>query len=372
MKKIVSLSIMASGVIFAGGDIAPVEPAVSTPSVSKTTTIDIYGVAHLSADRVDNGDVSTNTIASNSSRIGIKASHDLGNGLTVLGQYETGVDLTGKGFDDGNGGDFTGEKGLFTRTRDSYLGLAGSFGTVLAGRLGAQNQWIYDYNLFADQVGDLGNILGAGGVGPDRASSTIAYVTPTFVGFNGLIAYMTPDSNVGIGDATAIVGKLNYDMGNGIKLGAGYIGVDLDDPMLDNPSEIALSASYTQDMFSVGGGYAMMDDVSGAGVDRNVWHAGASFKAMDNLTLKAHYAKLSDDVATSDADMYAVGVDYDLTKNITAYVAYSKTNNDAGASYLANNWGHGKSAFGVPALGNDPDAISIGLVYKFSGTIFSI
>lgn len=333
--------------------------------------IELYGQAHLSGDSVDNGTNSTATFASNSSRLGVKASHALSNGLTVLGQYEVGVDLTGRGQDDGNGGDFTtGANGFFTSARDSYVGISGNFGTVVGGNLGAQNQWIYDYNLFADQIGDLGNLLGAGGVGPDRASGTVGYISPTFSGLQGVLAYMAPSTNNTTGNASAIVAKLNYDMGNGLKAGAGYINVDADTAGTDNKSEVALSASYTQDMFSVGGGYAMMKNTGGNNVDRDVWHVGASFSPVKSTTLKAHYAALSDDAATSDAKMFAVGADYDLGGGASAYVAYSKTTNEASATYKANNWGHGQSALGAPTAGLDPSAVSIGFVYKFGGTVY--
>jgi len=339
--------------------------------------IELYGVAHVSGDSIDNGTNSTATIASNSSRFGVKASHDIGNGLTALGQFEMGVDLTGRGQDDGNGGDFSSNAGFFTSARDSFVGLSGSFGTVVAGNLGAQNQWIYDYNLFADQIGDLGNLLGAGGVGPDRASGTVGYISPTVSGFTGVLAYMAPSTNNGsnaltAGDASAVVAKLNYDMSNGFKAGVGYIGVNLDttSATLKDPSEVALSASYTKEMFSVGGGYAMMKSPALDNNDRTVWHVGASFNPMEAVTLKAHYAALNDDAVNADAKMFAVGVDYKLAKDVTTYIAYSSTSNEASATYKANNWGHGQSAVGAPTAGLDPSAISIGLVYKFGGTIW--
>jgi predicted porin len=340
--------------------------SIAAASSLMAANVELYGVAHVSVDSVDNGTKSTSTVASNSSRIGIKGSQAIDGGMTIVGQFEVGADLSGAGKDDGNGGDFTGSKGLFTRVRDSYVGIAGNFGTVAAGRLGAQNQWIYDYNLFGDQVGDLGNILGAGGVGPDRAEHTIAYITPTFSGLNAVLAYMTPDGN---NNPTAFVGKINYDSGMGIKAGLGYIGVDVKDPNKDNPSELALSLSYSKDAFSVGGGYAKMKNGAGNGKDNTVWYGGASYN-VGKATLKAQYAVLDSDIKDSGAKMTSIGVDYAIGKDATIYLAYAKTDNDSAASYLANNWGHGKSASGAPAVGKDPSAISLGLVFKFGGSVY--
>jgi len=57
-------------------------------------------------------------------------------------------------------------RGRFSpRARDSFLGLRShDYGSIQFGRVGGLNQWLYDYNLFADQVGDLGNIWGGDGL----------------------------------------------------------------------------------------------------------------------------------------------------------------------------------------------------------------
>jgi predicted porin len=111
--------------------------------------------------------------------------------MSVLFQYESGVDLTGRGSGDGNGGGVPGNT-LFTRTRDSFVGLNGGFGTFLAGRLPAHNQWLYDFNLFGDQVGDLGNIFGKNL--PGRADGALHYKTPSFGGVTvGLAMYQNKE-----------------------------------------------------------------------------------------------------------------------------------------------------------------------------------
>lgn len=331
--------------------------------------IELYGVAHISVDNVNNAKNRTTVVSSNASRLGIKFSQDIGENLNVFGQYESGVDLTGDGVDDGNGGDFSNSKSLFTRTRDSFIGLSADFGKILAGRIGAQNQWIYDYNLFADQVGDLGNILGAGGVGPDRASRTIAYYTPDFDGFDLMLAYMSPESNNDSANESALFVKANYNAGNGLKTGFGYMNLDLDIAGLNSKREYVVTTSYASSVFSFGGGYAIMQNASGNNIDREVWFLGTSFNPAASITLKTHYSRLNDDAANSDADMYAAGVDYKLAKELTVYVAYAKTRNDSGVNYLANNWGHGKSAYGASSLGSNPSAVSFGLIYSFNKNI---
>lgn len=334
--------------------------------------IDLYGVAHVSGDSVDNGTNSTAVFASNSSRLGVKGSADIGHGLTALGQFEVGVDLTGTGRDDGNGGDYDNKAAMFTSARDSFVGVKGDFGTVIAGNLPGVNQWMYDYNLFADQIGDLGNIWGNAGIGIDRASNTVAYFIPTIVpGLSGDIAYVS-DQNQNTGtQLTGVLVKANYE-NSGFKVGVGYLALNneaLTSPASD-PTELAVTASYTADNFSIGGGVLQSSNVAAGNTkDRTSYTAGASY-TMDATTLKAQWAAVNDDVANSDASMIAVGVDYALSKDATVYVAYAQTSNDTLATYKANNWGHGKSAYGAPVAGEDPSSVSIGLVYKFGGTVF--
>jgi predicted porin len=177
--------------------------ALSVPAPA--LELSVYGVGHLSADSIDTDDDSSGYIHSNSSRLGIKGSHGVGNGAAILFQYESGVDLTGKGTGDGNGGANSSGQ-LFTRARDSYVGVKSGFGTVLFGRLGGLNQWLYDYNLFADQVGDLGNIWGGDGL-PGRTDHAAWYRTPSFGGATLALTYV-PDQ--GTNDANAYIGKVEY------------------------------------------------------------------------------------------------------------------------------------------------------------------
>lgn len=346
---------------------------ISTAASLIASDIEVYGQAHISIDGINNGIDKTATIASNSSRLGIRASYDIGNDLTAIAQFEMGVDLTGRGSnDDGNGGDFNDKEataGLFTSARDSHVGISGNFGTLIIGNIAAQNQWIYDYNLFADQIGDLGNLLGGGGVGDDRASGAIAYTTPIFKGLDLLIAYKSPEKNDKTGNESAIFTKANYNMGNGFKVGIGYINVDRDISNINNPNEIVITSSYSKKEFSLGGGYAIMQNVGGNNVDRDLWFLGASYNPILSTTLKTHYALLDDDATDADAKMFAVGIDYVVTKNITTYLAYSATRNDSGVNYSATNWGHGQSAVGAGVGGNSPSAFSIGIIYKFRGTL---
>ena len=323
--------------------------------------LSIYGVGHLSADSIDNGTSSSGYLHSNSSRLGFKGSHDLGKGLSVLFQYESGVDLTGNGSGDGNGGAASNGQ-IFTRARDSFVGVKGNFGTFLAGRLPALNQWLYDYNLFGDQVGDLGNVWGGDGL-PGRADHALYYRTPDFGGFSLGLSHVP---NQGTSGSRASIAKADYAAG-GFKLSGAYGNFGQGTGKSDSKAS-AIIASYDAGAFNAGAGWQREADIGGvSGADRNKYTLGAAVKAGGSGTVKAQYASAGNLSGTSGtgAKQWAVGYDHAWDKNTTLYIAYAKTKNDTGVAYSAYDWGHGDQ--GVPAitLGTSPAAISVGIVYKF-------
>jgi predicted porin len=290
--------------------------------------------------------------------------------MAAIFQYESGVDLTGNGTGDGNGPGDNGIGGIFTRARDSFVGVKGNWGQVVFGRLGGLNQWVYDYNLFADQVGDLGNIWGGTGL-PGRVNHVIQYATPNLGGFTGALTY-TPDQ--GTNDSDAWVAKLNYGMA-GFKVGGAYASFGQDAPLgipLSDWKVRAITASYGSSLFSVGGGWQRETDILGlSGVDRTSYTVGGSFNTGDFGAFKVQYSRAGsiDPLPDSKGHQWAVGYDYNLFKSTTVYIAYARTSNGLlSPGYASYNYGHGDQ--GVPALGAgaDPSALSVGLVYKFDAS----
>ncbi len=324
-------------------------------------TLDIWGVGHVSVDRADNGAESSTYVASNSSRLAVSGDQDVVDGLLAVFQYESGVDLTGRGENDGNGGASSSGQ-LFTRTRDAFVGLSGGFGKLLIGRLGGLNQWNYDYNLFADQVGDLGNIWGGSGLF-GRVDNTIQYATPDIGGFKAALTYAPEE---GVDDTQVYVVKADYGTG-GVKVGAAYMSQGTGMP--DEHTAFALTGSYGTDKFSIGGGYQDEKDIGGtSGNDRDSFTIGASVNVGPGGVFKGQYTKTSGSGSESDANQWAVGFDYNLNDNATVYIAYAKTSNDATVAFSANNYGHGDN-IGAAGPGLNPNAVSAGFVYKFKAGV---
>jgi predicted porin len=248
----------------------------------------IYGVGHVSLDNNDDGANSYSVVSSNSSRLGFSGNHDIGAGMTAIFQYESGVDLTGRGDgNDGNGG-IGGTSGqLFTRARDSWAGVNGNFGKVIMGRVGGLNQWLYDYNLFADQVGDLGNIWGGSGLA-GRIDGSLMYSLPSFSGFDLSLTYAPVHSGSESSNFTVV--KADYKIKN-LKLSLGLMA----QPVLvagiyENHSAGAFIVSYDIGNLSLGLGLQTESDVSGvSGSDRDSQTFGVSYK-IGSGAIKAQYA----------------------------------------------------------------------------------
>jgi predicted porin len=340
-------------------------------SVCPAADFDFYGVGHVSFDGIDTGLSSSDYIHSNSSRLGLKGAQDINDDLSVYIQYESGVDLTVHGTGDGNGG-ATSAGQVFTRARDSFVGVkSNTYGSLQFGRLGGLNQWVYDYNLFADQVGDLGDSFGADGL-PGRVDSAAQYLSPTLYGLKLTLTFVPDEGGQNAHDEVVKVDYKGSDMLSGIKLGAAYGKFGSGVSALPGLETYAVTGSYDAGMFTVGAGWQHVKNIGGvSGADRDQVTSGATLKLGPNAVLKAQYTWSGDlgGVAGSAAHQLAAGLDYNLSPAAFVYIAYSRMSNSATSAFSGVDYGHGD--FGVPALvpGKSEVAYSLGLFYKFDLSI---
>lgn len=109
-----------------------------------------------------------------SNRVGVKGSEDLGNGLKAIYQIELGFSIS----DSNNNGAVNNET---ITMRNTFVGLAGNFGTVLMGRHDTPLKIsTAPLDLFADTLADNNNTVGFQDI---RADNVVAYVSPSFSGF---------------------------------------------------------------------------------------------------------------------------------------------------------------------------------------------
>ncbi|MEX2470486.1 MAG: porin [Pseudohongiellaceae bacterium] len=321
-------------------------------AVANDLQAEFYGQGHVSADSVDGGENRSGYFASNSSRLGLRGHQPLGGDVDLVFQYEQGLDLTGQGENDGNGPAST--SGLLTAARVSFLGLSGEYGSIRLGKLDGLNQWVYDYNLFADQVGDLGNLWGGTGLA-GRISNAAQYVSPQYQGITLGLTYVPEE---GVDDADLALIKADY-VNSRLKLGLAFADIGRDWRVG------ALTGSHQTGNFTVGAGWQREESISDIrGNDRNSYTGGASFALQNGVVLKAQVAHSDSSLAGFDATQWSVGAEYPWDPALTLYLVFATVRNGDEAAFAANGWGKGDAV--LPPAGQNPNAVSLGMVYRFS------
>ncbi len=399
-KKIIALAVAgAIGSIVAGSVFAADAPATVYGRID-------YGYQSTSGDSGGlKNQKSTNAFASGieaGSRIGIKGASDLENGLKAIYEVEFGIYL-----DQASGPDAASKTGAVTSSgsdakwtnRHSYIGVTGDFGTAVGGRLDGVRYGIFQaYDPF-----------GAGGMGNftqvtrqvDRANNAIAYITPNFSGFSGLVAYGTAilgaeaggaglgGLNPKTGEAAGNLGdfKLNTIMG---KYEQGPLSVTLDWEQvtagnIGSGAGVAGSLSDKITVTTVGGSYdlgvakvsalydQLQDTLDSVGDIQKTVNMLIGVKVPVNaFTFKANYGKSQNKlsgVTDGDTTKFGLGLDYALSKSTNLYADYGSITNGTGAaiaiSAAANAYGPtGSYGGGSVGLGG-ATGIDFGMALKF-------
>ncbi|UCG19389.1 MAG: porin [Thiotrichales bacterium] len=346
--------------------------AVAAPSAFAAATV--YGIAHMSVDAVQNAkngastteNGSVNSLSSNSSRLGVKGSEDLGAGMKAVYQFETTIAFDG----DAKYSGFDGQ-------RNSFVGLGGGFGTVLLGIHDTPYKTLArTYDLFDSRIGDTRTLTRPAGTATmgfdERPQNLVAYVSPSFNGIQATLAYVADEKNSKstANDATAFSAGVGYRAGK-LKADLAYEthakGLNSTAANAKSMSGVRLGAAYDFGMVTLNGFYANQDVAVAADnvKARNIYGIGAGVKVGAAGVAKAQYY-VSDKYNSADngASFIAVGYDHNMSKNTTVYAAYALTDNANAASYQVNGGGgHGETT-SVNA-GKDPSAFSVGVIHKF-------
>jgi predicted porin len=356
------------------------------------TNVTIYGTVDVGfshrGDNIEKGVASQNAIDSSQSAdslIGFKGVEDLGNGLKALFVLEAG-------FKADTGNQNSGQ--LFDE--QAFLGLTGGFGTAIAGRLVApRHGFLASLDPFgAGTVGRYRNVFNDIPLADvDHVDNAVAYVSPSFGGFNVTAAYSTN----AIGQEGQLAG-LDFEWANGttVSLSPGYIEDEGNAKVFtvlprytNGPLDVGVvyqqikvkdayasinggGAAYTDlspkvTQWTIGGSYdlnvaklsAYYDQVrynsdvifAVAGVDESAklktWGIGASFPFGKHAVLVSYnQSKFSVDSESAKARQWAVGYTYSLSKRTNFYAAYSDIHNDDGrgadvADSVGNSQGEG-------------------------------
>ena len=192
------------------------------------SSVTIYGQLNPSYDYISakaaNGQKqSFVNMADNSSRIGFKGSEDLGGGLKAIFQMEAYYNIVEEnGFSSGRSATKVNSKGqvvtdgLFSDNRgarDSWVGLAGNFGSITFGAHdNVVKKMFASYDPFGDSIADYNNIF-TNGIN-SRNSRSAYYTSPSFSGLTINASYAL-DNKVHTGGAQADKYGIGLDYTNG-------------------------------------------------------------------------------------------------------------------------------------------------------------
>jgi predicted porin len=321
-------------------------------------------------------------------RIGVKGSEDLGNGLKAVYQVEFGVKLT----EESTAGNAASGTNDSVTMRNSYIGLAGGWGTFLVGRHDTPLKISTSkLDLFADTMADYNGTVGFEDV---RADNAVAYISPDMSGFQIAAAIHSGGaSTAGYGenvnsDSLAEAYSVAGIYSNGpfyASLAYESLGNQL---FMDSETSLlgetfpdgTLRADYVNDDytkwrvglglldwngFTLTGIYEEQSNLPGGQLSPltepeklKLWQIQAGY-AFGNEMVKAMYGSGNrdgrfDDVEQLDevkdaieGDYYtwAIAFDHNFSKRTKAYVVYTQVDDDAPAS--------------------DWDGFSVGMVHEF-------
>ncbi len=353
---------------------------VAAPAAFAESTV--YGKMHTSVDAVDyetGTDYDDWEMNSRASRLGFKGSEDLGNGLKAIYQIELQVN-SGGGSQGQGSTSFLGKS-----SRNTFIGLAGDWGTFLVGRHDTPAKMAF-YAAGNERLGDsvidlnIGNSLNGtqarnqpiGVFHEYRADNAIAYVTPNFSGFTAAVAIIPGEDSDVNGSRDGIADHYSLGLmykGNGLKVGAGYTSYDLDGPGAvdaDDWEVMNVGASYTMNAFSIGAQYEKHENnptpslpalgltAGNSDNDYDAWAVTGKY-TFGNNALSAVYTDATwepDTVGSNDIDRtgWGLAAEHNFSKRTKVYAAYASGEMEYDTAGVSDE---------------DNDVFSMGMIHSF-------
>ena len=321
-------------------------------TASAQSTVTVYGLVDAGLVQERGGAAGSATkltsgVASGS-RLGFKGTEDLGGGLSVLFLLENGLNV-----DTGTAG-----QGGLLFGRQAYVGMRGSFGSVLLGR-----QYTPEFGglVMVDPfstglAGDIKNLAAVTGNSASRMDNAIKYISPTVEGVTGELVYAPGEVS---GDSAAgrqLGGALSYAAGP-LSMRLGYHNRNNDTATVkntDNAKNALFSLTYdfavAKAHFAYGTakglnssplrntsnpfGYAV---APAASRDSQFLLLGATIPAGPGTFMASYMRKDDRGAANQDANQIAVGYRYALSKRSDLYTAYARISNKNGAGYTVGS-----------------------------------
>jgi predicted porin len=363
-KKIIALAVAAA---FSA-------PAFAEEAVS-TTKVSFYGILDAAVANISAGGQKSDLIAISGglsgSRLGVKVSEDLADGLKASGVVEYGID--------------TEDAVTLSIVRQKMLAVAGGFGTVATGYLQTTG---FDFGIKFDPTGGSSisplqsltsaNFLIGSGAVAKRAQRAIAYISPDISGLTVAVNYSTAligSGNLGVASnattglkASAMLLSGTYTAGP-LAAGVVYAKTSNDDstPVLanvtNNSSEIALGGSYDLGVAKLMATYQSNKVKNATGDNKAMSLSGVIPVGTNAVALTYAKNTIGSTTADDNGSGLTLGYLHNLSKMTTAYAAYSTVKN--GSASRAYSVANNAVANANLDLGGSSTLIAAGLRVKF-------
>jgi predicted porin len=325
--------------------------------------VTIYGVADAYmafGDHSDNDMSAINSGGLAGSRLGFRGVEDLGNGLKAVFTFEQGYNI-----DNGTG--------LGGNSRQSFVGVAGGFGSVTAGRVYAPG-----YDHVADSFGSSAilspqSILSAGvGAsinqgGGSRWSNSVAY-NGEFSGLKTRLIYSMGGVEVDADEGDDDGYGLGLDYSNGpLRVAAVYQVLQ---GANEDQKEWSVGASYNFGILTLAANY---QDAKSLGNiednDADIWQVGVVVPVGAAGNVHLGYGEADVEAVDAKAKSYSIAYTHALSKRTTLYTGFNETDNDNGLGFGVvaheNATVANPGAIGLVADGDKSRVFAVGVNHKF-------
>jgi predicted porin len=363
-----------------------VAAVISAPAFADVTPYGIVdgAIASIAGDGVKSQTAALSGGAS-TSRLGVKVTEDLGDGLTAVGVIEYGLDIdtnqtssvagpnTTTGTTVNAGTTSTNSSVSNLAARQQMLALAGSFGTVATGYLQTTG---YDFQGKFDPLAGssasplqsmnkgllIGTVAGAA-----RAQRALAYISPDFNGLSFAVNYSTAFSGLGNANVastaadvniTATLASVSYAAGP-LAVGAVYAATS-NPASVNDLKEYALGGSYDLGVAKLMATYqANTTNTATSVTTKALSLSGVVPVGADAVAVS--YAKNTSDTANAGGSGYTVGYLHTLSKTTTVYAAYESITNESGTKAFSVD----NNLLSNMTVGGSSSLIGVGMRKKF-------
>lgn len=289
---------------------------VSAPAFAGTQgpNVEVYGVvdAFVASEKVSNAnrESAVESGGLSASRIGFKGSEALGNGVKLKFKLERSFNT-----DDGSDAD--------AFDRHATVSLDSKYGEISLGREKTLTYKLLEANDVLGEAsfgvtqrafGDLGIV--------DRVDNSVRYAAPAISGVRVEAQYVATENT--LDKAYAV--SASYDNG---PLSTGVAYEDWNDNANRESKILSVGGTYDLKVAKVFANYSDGELSGAADVDSKLWSIGAS-TTVGAGTLVASYGETERDDGLSDvnAERYAVGYLYPMSKRTQLYTLYANEHND--------------------------------------------